>query len=550
MEKEPLKRPISAGKLERDLEQVLAELGDSPTSPDPDSQTTAATGATPVVGIDLGTTYSVIAHLDETGRPVTIRSVEGDLTTPSVVLFDGDDVIVGREGLRALSGEPDRVAECAKRDLGLKRFHKAVAGQVFPPEVIQAYILKKMRDDAALQLGEFQQAVITVPAHFDEVRRKATQDAGYMAGLEVLDIINEPTAAALAAGIAGDYLAADGKSHIAQNILVYDLGGGTFDVTVMEIDGVHFRTLATDGDVQLGGRDWDQKLVDFVSEEFAGLHGFDPRRDPDFHAALWRECEDAKRTLSARQKTHVMCQFKNHRLKSEITRQKFCELTANLLERTEFTTREVLAAAGLTWDRIDRILLVGGSTRMPMVSQMIQRISGKQPDLSLSPDEAVAHGAAFLATQLQARASGRTPSFEIRNVNSHSLGLVGKHPQTGQAENVVLIRRNTSLPARVQRTFRTEQKGQRSVLMQIIEGESALPESCTQLGRIVVRDLPRDLPARSPIQVEFTYASNGRLSVHVKIGGTDRELTSEIVRENSLTQDELDHWKNKIAGKK
>lgn len=499
------------------------------------------------VGIDLGTTFSVVAHLEHTGRPVSLRSAEGDLTTPSVVLFDEDGVIVEKEALKALSREAEHTVQCAKRDLGLRVIHKAIDGRQYPPEVIQAYVLKKLKDDARRQIGDFHQAVITVPAYLDDVRRNATKDAGYMAGLDVLDIINEPTAAALAYGIDRGFLSPEGKSHGRQVILVYDLGGGTFDVTVMAIEGTSLSALATDGDVQLGGHDWDQRLVDFIAQEFSRLHGFDPRAEPNLAARLWLECEDAKRTLSARHKTLIACTFKGHDFAAEITREQFQELTADLLSRTEFTTREVLKAAGCDWGRVDRILLVGGSTRMPAVVEMLRRLSGKEPDASLSADETVAHGAALHAGLLSARHTGCMPTFKLRNVNSHSLGVVARDRHTGDDQNVVLIERNTPLPAKAKRVFRTQKHGQKSILVRIVEGESPLPESCTALGRCVVRDLPPTLPARTPIEVRFRYGPDGRLSVKVHVAGTDSQLEHEILRENSLSQSELKRWRKEIV---
>lgn len=499
------------------------------------------------VGIDLGTTYSVLAYLDGEGRPVTVRSSEGDLTTPSVVLFDGGAVIVGKEAVKAISREAERVADCAKRDVGLRAYHKSVNGKQLPPEVIQAYVLKKLKDDASHQIGAFREAVITVPAYFDEVRRKATQDAGYMAGLDVLDIINEPLAAALACGIDGAYLSPKGESKNEQKLLVYDLGGGTFDVTLMSIQGTEFTTLATDGDVRLGGLDWDQRLAKFAAERFADAHGFDPRRDPNSAGALWRECEDAKRTLSAREKAVIACDFRGQGLVVEVTRRQFTELTADLLERTEFTTREVLRAAGLDWGSIDRVLLVGGSSRMPMVVEMLQRLSGKQVDHAASPDEAVAYGAAIHAGLLLDKRSGRTPRFTIRNVNSHSLGVVGTQTSTGERQTRVLIPRNTPLPVKVRRVYRTQDPGQASVLVPIVEGESPRPDACTQIGQCVVKDLPANLPARSPVEVTFAYAANGRLSVRVRVSGTSKEVTQEIVRRNGLARKELDGWRSRIS---
>src|SRR6185436_13952564 len=224
-----------------------------------------------------------------------------------------------------------------------------------------------------------------------------------------------------------------------KKILVYDLGGGTFDVTVMEVQRSDFQTLATDGDVMLGGQDWDQRLVDFVAEEFIRKFGVDPREEPNTHGRLWRECEDAKRTLSARTKATIACDYQGNAVRVEVTRQQFQDMTRDLLDRTAFTTRQTLQAAGLEWSDIDRVLLVGGSSRMPAVVEMLKQLSGKEPDQSVSPDEAVAHGAALHAGILLAYHEGKSPSFRIRNVNSHSLGVVATDIKTKRPRNAILI---------------------------------------------------------------------------------------------------------------
>jgi len=390
--------------------------------------------------------------------------------------------------------------------------------------------------------------VITVPAYFDEVRRKATQDAGYIAGFEVMDIINEPTAAAVAFGFQEGFLSEDGSSSKPQKILVYDLGGGTFDVTVMEIRDRQFNALATDGDVRLGGRDWDQRLVDFVAEAFIRKFGLDPREDPNTEGRLWRECEDAKRTLSARQRAAVAFEYRDQAVRMEVTRDKFEEITLDLLDRTSFTTRQTMQAAGLDWKDLDRVLLVGGSTRMPAVTNMLKELSGKNPDRSVSPDEAVAQGAALHAGLLLARHEGRAPRFQITNVNSHSLGVVATDAATKRRRNAILIPRNTPLPVAAKREFKTQKVGQRSILVQIVEGESASPDDCSQIGRCTVRDLPPGLPKLTPIEVRFRYLDNGRLTVSVRVTGTDKSLKHEILRENSLTQDQLNSWRKYISG--
>jgi molecular chaperone DnaK len=502
----------------------------------------------PAVGIDLGTTFSAVSRLDERGLPQTLVNAEGDHLTPSVVLFDGDEVVVGKEALKAMAVESNCVAECSKRDVGHQAFHKTLHGKQYPPEVIEAFILNKLRRDAQQQIGPFTKVVITVPAYFDEVRRKATQDAGYMAGFEVLDIINEPTAAAVAFGFQQGYLNEEGSSSEPQHVLVYDLGGGTFDVTVMEIRGTEFIALATDGDVRLGGYDWDQRLVDIVAESFVRQHKFDPREDPIAAGKLWRECEDAKRTLSARSKATVACDHKGLAVRIEISRQQFEEATLDLLDRTRFTTVQSLRAAGLDWSDLDRLLMVGGSTRMPMVHAMLRQLSGKEPDASVAADEAVAMGASLHAGLILAQKQGKPPVFTIKNVNSHSLGVVGVDPLTGRRRNGTLIPRNTPIPVTAKRTFKTRKENQRSILVQIVEGESPSADDCTQLGKCSVRHLPDELPAGSPVEVLFHYQPNGRLKVRVNVPGAERQMATEIVRENSLSKEHLDGWRKYICG--
>ncbi len=503
----------------------------------------------PAIGIDLGTTFSVVAMLNEAGQPETLVNAEGDRLTPSLVLFDNDQVIVGKEALKALATEAEWVAECSKRDIGHRVFHKAIGGKQYPPEVIEAFILNKLRVDTTARIGEYEKVVITVPAYFDEVRRKATQDAGYMAGFEVMDIINEPTAAAVAFGYEKGFLTPDGMTHKPEIVLVYDLGGGTFDVTVMEIHGREFRALATDGDVQLGGFDWDQRLVDLVAEAFARQHFLDPREDPRAAGKLWRECEEAKRTLSVRPKTFVPVDFMGRTARIEITRQQFEEATQDLLDRTRFTTEQTLRAAGLTWEKVDRVLLVGGATRMPMVRQMLRKLSGMEPDASVEADEAVAHGAALHAGLLLAKSQGKPRIFKIKNVNSHSLGVVGIDPLTKRRRNGIVIPRNTPLPMTARRIFRTQKENQRSILVEVVEGESPSADDCTLIGRCSVRNLPPGLPAKTPVHVYFHYRTNGRLKVRVEVPNTDAKIETEFTRENSLPKEHLDGWRKYICGK-
>jgi len=502
---------------------------------------------TPAVGIDLGTTYSAVARLDEYGRPITLTNSEGELVTPSVVLIEGENIVVGKEAVKALATDSERIAECMKREVGARVFHKAIAGKQFPPEVLQALVLKKIAGDAGRLIGGFRQVVITVPAYFDEVRRKRTQDAGYLAGLDVIDIINEPTAAALSFGYRQGFLNPQGASPTRQRILVYDLGGGTFDVTVMEIEGTHFRTIATDGDMRLGGRDWDERLVDLMAAAFVEEFGIDPREEPNAHGRLWRECEDAKRTLTGRVKATIAFNDRGHALRRVVTREQFDELTADLLDRTRFTTHRTLQEAGLEWGEIDRVLLVGGSSRMPMVRRMLRELTGRDPDASVSADEAVSHGAALRAGIVLAHSQGQEPALSIKNVNSHTLGVVVNDVRIGQKRVASIIPRNTPLPAMNKRAFKTDKQGQKSVRVNIVEGESAAPDGCIPIGRCTIRNLPPRLPARSEVIVVFRYAVNGRLTVHVEVPSTGQRARQSIDRPTGLSKHELETWRQWVS---
>jgi molecular chaperone DnaK len=496
------------------------------------------------VGIDLGTTYSAVAYLDDKDRTQIVRNTEGDLLTPSAVLFENTEVIVGKEAKKASAVRSESVAQFVKRDMGKKSFSHTIHGEQLHPEVIQACILKKLKDDAIASLGKNFEVVITVPAYFDEPRRKATADAGEMAGLAVLDIVNEPTAAALSFGETLGYLTAEGEPREPMKVLVYDLGGGTFDVTILDLRPGDLRTLATDGDVQLGGYDWDMRLVNFAAEEFQKQYRLDPRESPAALAALQAAAEEAKHTLTARPKTTLMVRHGGHSLELTVTREQFEELTEDLLERTAYTTRQVLAATGLSWPQINRVLLVGGSTRMPMVQRMIEQLSGQKPDHTVHPDEAVARGAAIFAGYLlRHRDPNAKPSFKVVDVNAHSLGIEGIDQRTMRKENVVLIKRNSPLPAKVTEKFVTKTEDQISIVVAVLEGESKVPSQCSMIGRAVLRHLPEHLPKGWPVEVTYEYLTNGRLDVHAKIPGTSRQVELELQREQSLTSERVGRWK-------
>ncbi|NLY02572.1 MAG: Hsp70 family protein [Rhodopirellula sp.] len=501
------------------------------------------------VGIDLGTTFSVVAWVNDQGRTEVLRNTEGEILTPSIVLFEDAEVVVGKDARNALSVHPERVADFVKRDMGAPVYGRPIRGEYLPPEVIQACVLRKLKTSIAKTLGAETRVVITVPAYFDEPRRKATADAGEMAGLTLLDIVNEPTAAALAFGETLGYLSPDGGATEEMTILVYDLGGGTFDATLLRLSPGEVRALATDGDVQLGGHDWDLRLAHHVAEEFKQRFGADPREDLAAFNRLYSSVLDAKHALTARTRATVRVDFAGHTADIPVTREMFEELTADLLERTAYTSRQMITAAGMQWSDVSRVLLVGGATRMPMVQRMLVEMTGIIPDHTVNPDEAVARGAALYAHYLLAKqgVDAPGPTFEVVNVNAHSLGVEGIDPQTFRKINVVLIPRNSSLPTKVTEKFTTKGENQRSIAVKVLEGESAVPSECTQIGRTSIRDLPAGLPKAWPIEVTFEYATNGRLSVHAAVPGTHREVSLDLERESGMSGDNVSRWRQAMS---
>lgn len=499
------------------------------------------------VGIDLGTTFSAVAHVDQSGRPWTVSNAEGDLLTASALFLDSQmGLIVGRQAVKAAEFEPQRVAQFVKRQMGRSRFRPGLDGHELPPAVLQAGILRKLRRDAELRLGPVGRAVITVPAHFNEPRRRATQDAGVIAGLEVLDIINEPTAAAIAFGVQEGFLTPRAESPERQLILVYDLGGGTFDVTLMAIQDRHYQTVATAGDVQLGGMDWDQRIVDHLADRFVQEFGVDPRQDPRALERLRSEAIEVKHALSARTEVPLQFAHHDHRLNGTISRDEFEKLTEELLDRTLLTALKVIRAAGCQWSELTRLLLVGGATRMPMVSRMLEQETGRVPDRSLAADEAVAHGAAIYATLLNTPDHPHYHGLSVRNVNSHDLGVLAFEAGTGMRRRQVLIPRNTPLPAAGIRDFVTRREGQTSVRVQVVEGGDPTGSHATPIGKCVVSDLPAGLPTHSRVRVGFNYSASGLLTVGAVLPGTGCHQAITIQRTARLDEESRRWWKNAL----
>lgn len=501
----------------------------------------------PPVGIDLGTTFSVIAYLDATGRPQTIPNSEGDLTTPSVVLFENGEATVGKEAVKAATLEPDRVAQHAKRDFGKPVFTRKIDGREYPPEVIQSRVLAKMKRDAEQIIGPIRDVVITVPAFFTEPRRKATEDAGRLAGLNVVDIINEPTAAAIAFGVQKGFLDQAGTAKQFERVLIYDLGGGTFDATIMTIEGNKYTVVATDGDVKLGGIDWDRRIADLIAEEYVSKHRIDPRLDPAGLQRLLRDAEDAKRALTQRPSVSIPFEFRGLGCKVVLTRDKFADITAGLLDRTRFTVVSLLGEAGLTWKDITRLLLVGGSSRMPMVTEMLEAESGMKVDRSLSADESVAHGAAVYAGLLAASPGESAHDVKVTNVNSHSLGVLAVDRETRRPRNAVLIPKNQPLPSTATRRFGLESPTQTNVVVSVIEGGDDSGNNAAHIGKCVIQDLPAGLSRDTRVTVAFTYETNGRLTVKASIPGVQQEATLEIERASGMSEAEIRNWSEDLS---
>ncbi|QDT92514.1 Hsp70 family protein [Gimesia algae] len=499
------------------------------------------------VGIDLGTTFSVVAYLNSSGVPTTIPNTEGDLTTPSVVLFDDSNVVIGKEAVRAAPLEAESIANHAKREMGNSHYSRRIAGQNLPPEVVQSLILEKLKHDAESVIGPFDDVVITVPAFFNEPRRKATEDAGKLAGLNVIDIINEPTAAAIAYGFKNEFLSQGGESQQKEIVLVYDLGGGTFDVTLMEINGKNYNTIATAGDVFLGGIDWDRRIVDFIAEEYKKKYrGLDPRDNLAGIHRLMREAEDAKRALSAREQTTISFEHAGQGVRLSLTREMFESLTADLLRRTIFTISQMIKDAGLDRNQITRLLLIGGSSRMPVVKKMLEQETGLKPEKSLPVDEVVAHGAAIYAGLLQSESIDIEQSIKISNVNSHSLGVLALDQQTNRKKNSVIIPRNTPLPVIRGKRFFTVKENQKRVVVKVIEGGDATGKNATIIGKCIVDNLPKGLPAQSEVLINFSYAQNGRLTVYTRLPQAEREVQVTIERVSGLDESAMREWGRRL----
>ncbi len=479
------------------------------------------------VGIDLGTTNSVVAVL-EGGEPTVIANAEGNRTTPSIVAFKSEEVLVGELAKRQAITNPDNTVRSIKRHIGTN-WKESFEGKDYTPQEISARILQKLKRDAESYLGDdVTDAVITVPAYFNDAERQATKEAGQIAGLNVLRIINEPTAASLSYGL---------ENNEDQKILVFDLGGGTFDVSILEISEGVFEVKSTSGDSKLGGDDWDQRVMDWLIEKFKSSTGIDLSNDKMAIQRVQEGAEKAKIELSSTSETEINLPFITandagpQHLLEKLSRSEFEKITADLVERTKEPVENALSDAGMKFSDIDHVILVGGSTRMPSVQQLVKSLTGKDPHKGVNPDEVVASGAAIQAGVLK----GDVKDVLLLDVTPLTLGV-----ETKGGIMTKMIERNTTIPTKRSEVFSTAENNQTQVEIHILQGEREMASGNKSLGRFTLTDIPAAMAGTPQIEVTFDIDANGIVNVNAKDLGTGKEQAITITGGTALEDDEIE----------
>ena len=507
------------------------------------------------VGIDLGTTFSAIAHINEADRVEIIANAESELITPSVIMFDNEQIVVGTMAKNQARAVPEKIVEFVKREMGKSKeqYSREFNGKAYSAEELSSLILKKLKNDAEARIKEdIMDAVITVPADFGDSERHATRLAGEIAGFNVLQVVNEPTAAALAFGI--DLIGAD------QTVFVFDLGGGTFDVTIMNVSGSKLKMLATGGDRRLGGKDWDDRIIEYVAEDFEIEHGVNPLEDSYAYQDIQRFAIEGKEYLSKLDQCRISFSYGGKSHQVELTKEKFDELTVDLVEKCKSFCETVLTDAEMTWDDIDTVLLVGGSTRMPFVLDMIADISGKEINpTEVNPDQVVAHGAAIYAEIRQLELEGGTPNpgvkerildpkgnLKVHVVDSatHNFGLTPIN-NDGDQYIYVMIPKMAEVPCEVVEPFTTVEDDQETMLIEVVEGleQGLLKKDIPppdfdkkKIGECLLTGIPPKQPKGYPVDVTFKHTEDGTL--YVKAEGKNGETVDVKIQRDTLNAEE------------
>ena len=491
------------------------------------------------IGIDLGTTESVLAYIDSSGNATTWRPRGGSGLHASAVLVKDEKLYVGDEAILE-SDDQSTLIDYFKRDMGKGHTSVIVNEVKVPPEVLSGFVLRHLRQRAEKSLGPIKDVVVTVPAYFDSKRRQATHEAGRLAGLNVVSIINEPSAAAIGYCDLKGYVR-DGDKSKVETLLIYDFGGGTFDTTVIECGGGKFTTLATDGDVYLGGFDIDEELADWLGEQFLHREWYDPREAPGGWKSLMLLANGIKHDLSQEESTVVNLYYDDRSLDLEIDRTFFNSLIAPFVDRTLTACEDVLFAARKSWKDIDTILFCGGSSQIPYISERLKEVSDITPTQIDNPQELVAKGCALYAATLS---ENPQLNFKVANVNSHSLGIRGRDVETGRPTNRVLIPRNSTLPSTVVKKFVTSKNDQENVFLALLEGESENPSLCFEVGKFKIA-LGDGVSKGDVIEVFCRYNEDGRIDVFAKSADTPT-LGRLAIKRNYNRLESLEVWRNRI----
>jgi molecular chaperone DnaK len=501
------------------------------------------------LGIDLGATRAALARIDEVGRSALVRDARGDLLIPSVVYFEDDEILYGRMAELAAARDVGRAAEFYKRDLGQASYSRAIGGELLPVEVVEACLIKKLTADLAAQGLANPAAVLSIPASFNQAQRRARLDAARLAGLEALGTINDPLAAAIAHAESLGYLSPGGGDRPGVRVLVFDLGGGKLDVSIVEIKPQRLRTMAITGNAQLGGRDFDVRLADYLAGEFEKQFGTDPRHDMTSVRRLLESAKDTRHALTARQQARVPLQRDEQSTAVTVTREIFEDLVIDLLDECARVAQAALAQSGMAWRDVGQLLAVGGAARMPCVIRRLKDLTGLDPTPGVHGDEAVARGAALVAEQLLAERESRQPRQKtaITDLTVHTLGFEWNDPQTDRQETVVLVRRGSELPCGTVAKATTNVANQSTLVVQLLEGESRMADECTRIAQLTIGDLPAPLAKGTQVDVHYQFTAGGRLQVKAQLARSGQALPVSVRRAQGLSESQMSDWKQLVA---